>query len=167
MNTDKLKANLTTGQRTYMWEVIIPNPLGDGDSETFTLRCQSTSKPGRYFGRIPIPYKQGPGFNIPGKLRYSQTWDVTALEAEDAETHKFLYTWQQSIINDASEIGVGDAFIKRDIYLRLLSTTNEETLKIKLVGAYPENVPDIPLSMGTEDVVRYSVTFVFDKWVEA
>ena len=165
METDKLKANLTTGQRSFLWEVLIPNPLGDGDPESFTLRCQSTSKPGRSFGEIKIEYKQGPGFKLPGKLRYDQKWEATVLEGEDAKMHEFLYSWQQNIIDDASELGVGDAFFKRDIYLRLLSTTGEETLKIKLLGAYPENVPSVSLSMTGEEVVKYPVTFSYDKWI--
>lgn len=166
MTTDKLKANLTKPQRSFMWEVIIPNPMGDGDPETFTLRCQSATKPGRSFSPIKVEYKQGPGFKIPGKLRYDQSWEVTVLEGEDAEMHKFLYTWQQGIINDASELGWGDALIKRDIYLRLLDTSDEETLKIKLMGAYPENVPAAPLSMTADGILSYSATFSFDKWIE-
>lgn len=166
MGTDKLKDNLTNGQRTYNWEVIIPNPLGGGDSEAFMLRCQSASKPGRMFTPIHIDYKQGPGFNIPGKNRYEQTWTVTVLEGEDAAMHDFLYGWQQNIVNDETEVGFGDAFVKRDIYFRTHSTAGEETLKIKLIGAWPSNVPSTPFGMVGEDVVKYSVTFSFDKWIE-
>ena len=166
-NTDSLKANLSNPQRAYNWEVVIPNPLDGGDAEAFTLRCQSASRPGRSVGTITIPYKQGPGFKIPGKLKYDQTWEVTVVEGEDAKMHEFLYKWQQRIINDASELGFGDAFIKRDIYLKLLTTEGQDALTIKLMGAFPENVPNTPLGMQGEEVVKYSVTFSFDKWVEA
>jgi hypothetical protein len=166
MSTDKLKVNLSNPQRTYLWEVIIPNPVGDGDTEAFTLRCQSASRPGRTFGRIHIDYKQGPGFNVPGKSKYDQSWNVTVLEGEDALMHEFLYSWQQQIVNDKTELGNGDALIKRDLYLRLLSTKGTETKKIKLIGSYPENVPDTPLAMTGEDAVRYNCTFCFDKWIE-
>lgn len=165
--TDALKANLSNAQRTYLWEVIIPNPLGGGDSEALTLRCQSASRPGRSFTPIHIDYKQGPGFNIPGRLRYSQSWNITVLEGEDAKMHDFFYGWMQNVVNDTSELGFGDAFIKRDIYFRLLSTQNEETLKLKLMGAWPSAVPDTPVTMESENTIRYDITFSFDKWVEA
>jgi len=166
MSTDKLKANLTNGQRTYNWDVYIPNPLGEGDPEAFTLRCQSASRPGRSFTPIHIDYKQGPGFNVPGKNRYDQSWTVTVLEGEDAAMHKFFYSWQQNIVNDKSELGFGDAFVKRDIYFSLHSTKGNETLKLKLIGAWPASVPETPVSMGGEELVRYTITFSFDKWIE-
>lgn len=166
MGTDKFKDNLSNVQRSYAWDVFIPNPLGGGDSESFTLRCRSASRPGRSFGAISIPYKQGPGFKVPGKIHYDQTWTVTVIEGEDAAMHRFLYGWMQNVIHDKSEIGFGDAFIKRDIYFRMHSTTGEPTLTIKLIGAYPESVPDTPVSMDSETQVQYTVTFSFDKWVE-
>lgn len=166
LTTDKLKTNLTNGQRTYNWDVLIPNPLGGGDPESFTLRCQTASIPGRSFGRIHVEYKQGPGFNVPGKNRYEQSWNVTVLEGEDKAMHDFFHQWQQNIVNDKSELGFGDAFVKRDIYFKMHSTKGEPTLQIKLIGAYPENKPSVPVAMEGENVVRYSVTFSFDKWVE-
>lgn len=166
MSVDNLKANLGNAQRTYLWEVIIPNPLGGGDSKAFSLRCQSASVPGRTISPIHIDYKQGPGFNIPGKNKYDQSWTVTVIEGEDSRMHDFLYKWMQNIVNDTSELGFGDMFVKRDIYFKLISTKGKETLKLKLMGAWPSSVPEVPVAMNTEDVLRYTVTFSFDKWVE-
>ena len=80
---DVLKNNLTNPQRTYLWEVLIPKPVGGGSSETFAVRAQSTEIPGASFATINIPYKQTAGVVFAGKLQYDHKWNATFIEGED------------------------------------------------------------------------------------
>ena len=166
MTLSKLKANLTNVQRGYMWELIIPSPKGDGDTETIRLRAHTASIPGRSHGAIHVDYKQSAGFNVPGKLRFPQELTFTMIEGEDAKTHEFFYSWMQEINSDETNLGLGDVLIKGTIYMRLLSTNNSETLKLALEGAYPKSVPDVPTDMREESEIRYPVTFSYDRWVK-
>jgi len=164
MGVNALKNNLTNPARTYLWEMIIPNPIGGGDSETLTLRCQSTNVPGRSFGEIKVPFKQSAGLKFPGKLTYSQIWACTFIEGEDKKIFDAIHAWNQSVINDYENIGEGDTEIKQDLYLTLLTTKGDEALKIKLVGCYPQEVGEVALNYETEDSIKYPVTFSFDRW---
>lgn len=166
VSADKLKVNLTNSQRTFMWEVIIPDPIGGGDTEALTVRAQSTSIPGREFGKIHIDYKNTAGFNVPGKVKYSQNWTVTFVEGEDRKIRKAITDWMQQIIHDTQMVGLGDPFIKKNVYFRLLSSNGDKINSIKLVGAYPEKIDDTSVDYNTEDVVKYGVTFSFDRWTE-
>ena len=40
MGLDTFKANLTSPARGYIWEVMIPVPIGGGDSTAVTLRAR-------------------------------------------------------------------------------------------------------------------------------
>lgn len=164
VSADKLKVNLTNAQRSYMFEVIIPDPLGGGDQEALTVRAEATSIPGREFGTIHLDYKNTAGFNIPGKLKYAQTWSVTFKEGEDKKIRTAIQNWQQLIIHDTQMIGLGDALLKRNIYLRLLTSNDETVSNIKLVGAYPAKIDDATIDYQAEDIVKYNVTWSYDRW---
>jgi len=164
ISVENLKANLTNPARVYMWDVVIPSPVGGGDSNTLMLRCQSTNMPGRSVGNIAVPYKQSAGIQFMGKLTYSHTWECTFIEGEDANVFSAFYDWAQSQINDRDNIGIGDNLIKTDIILRLVTTKGSEYLSIKLIGCYVDSMADVPLAYDTEDPVRLTVTFRYDRW---
>jgi len=83
------------------------------------------------------------------------------LEGEDEKSIDSLRPWlMASVDNDGKSLG--DDAIKRDVYLQLVSTKGENTRKIKLVGAYVQDIAEVPLSYDAEDVVRYTITFAYD-----
>lgn len=167
MGQDNLKTNLSNLQRIYNWDLIIPAPIGGGSSDVLLLRAQSSTIPGRSVGAIQIPYKQGAAIQFPGKLTYSHEWTCTFVEGEDRKVHDAIYAWAQAVVNDASGIGNGDTAIKTDAYLVLLDTKDSTTSKIKLIGCFVSNIADVSLDYGTEDGVKYSVTFRYDRWEDA
>jgi len=160
--TDSLKANLTNPQREYLWEVLIPTPVGDGETTTFQIRAQSSQVPGRRNPEILIPYKQTAGVVVAGKLTYDHEWTCTFVEGEDKAVYDAIYSWQQNIVNDVTGIGVGDPLYKTDMYITLLTTAGGESLRLKLKGAWVKVLSPAELNYGGDDVVKYSVTFAFD-----
>jgi hypothetical protein len=164
MNIDALKANLTNPQRSYLWDVMFVNPIGGGDSEALSLRCQSTSVPGFNFGSILIPFKQTPGMKVPGKLNMTHTWVCTFVEGTDKKVFDAIYAWRQAMQSDVSGIGSPDILIKSDIYLLMVDAPGAMTTQIRLIGGYPEMMDDTPLSYDDESVVKYSVTWSYDIW---
>jgi len=164
MGIETLKQNLTNPARVYLWEILVPAPIGGGNSDVLTTRCQSTSIPGRSFGEIVVPYKQTAGLKFPGKLTYPHTWECTFIDAEDKAIFDAIYAWKQAIVDDFDGVGQGDNAIKQDIYLTLLTTTGEIYMTIKLVGAYPQEVGNVDLSYDAEDTVKFPVTWSYDRW---
>ena len=165
MSVDSLKANLTNPARTYLWEMIIPAiPGAGGQAEDLLIRCQSTSLPGRSVGVIPVPYKQSAGIQFHGKLTYSHSWTCTFIEGEDHKVHDAIHAWNNFIVDDLDNVGQGDTMIKSDIYLNLLTTKGEDYREVRLIGCFPMEVADVDMSYDDENVVKFSVTFSYDKW---
>ena len=165
MGVATLNSNLPNPQRLYLWEVIIPNPVGGGDGNILTARAQSTNVPGRSFGNsIVVPFKQTAGIKYPGKLVYTHSWAVTFVEGEDHRVFDTIHAWNQQVINDKSGIGAGDENIKTNLYFTQISTKGQESKKIKLIGCYPESVADVAVGYGDEGVMNLVVTFSFDSW---
>jgi hypothetical protein len=161
MGINSLKGTLTNPQRVYLWDVLIPDPVGGGNTETLMLRCQSTAIPGESVGQIVIPYKQTPGAAYPGKRTVSHTWTCTFIEGEDQAIIDNLRPWLMACVNNDG-VGEGDDVIKRDVYLKMLSTKGDDTREVKLVGAFLQDIAEVALSYDAEEVVRYSITFSFD-----
>jgi len=162
LSVANLKGNLTNPQRVYMWDVVIPEPIGGGDSDTLLLRCRSTNIPGESVGQITIPYKQTAGFVVPGKRTLSHTWTCEFVEGEDVKVSTALRGWLHAAVNSEG-VGGGDTNIKRDIYLVLVSTQGAETRKIKLVGCYIQDIAEAAVSYDTEAELLYSATFAYDE----
>jgi len=164
MGVDSLKANLTNPARSYLWDVIIPVPIGGGDSLTYQLRAQSTEIPEVSVGTDHIPYKQTGGVEVAGRKSYTHTWTCTFLEGEDMRMYDALYEWCQKIVHDVAGIGVGDPLYKSDCYVNLLGVDGSTTKKFKLKGAWVQTIGSTSLSYDTDGVIRYNVTFRFDSF---
>lgn len=162
MSVDALKANLTNPQMNYLWEIVIPTPIGDGEMETFQLRAQSAQVPSREQGQIVIPFKQTAGIAIPGKLSYTHKWDCSFIEGEDKKVYEAIYSWLQEIVDVNTGTGAGDSSVKTDIYLTQLARGGEITLKLKLKGCYVFSLGQISLNYADEGYVTYPITFSFD-----
>jgi len=165
MGVDNLRTNLTNPARVYLWEVVIPNVIGGGaDSATLLVRAQSSAIPGRSHAAITVPYKQTGGLVFPGKVAYSHTWVCTFIESEDKKVHDFIYNWMQLIVHDRDGVGQGDPSIQTDILLSLAGTKGDEYMRIKMIGAYVQDVGDVALTYTDEAMITYSVTFAYNRW---
>lgn len=166
LSADSLKANLGTPQRTYLFNVIIPNFPGlMGDTDTLMLRCQSTTLPSRSVSILEVNYKQAPKLQYPGKLIYTHDWDCTFIEGEDAAVFQTFYAWAQTVINDLTNQGGTSEEIKTDIILQLVSTADEETLRIRLKGCFIKDMQGASLAYNTEGTLQLPVTLRYDSWV--
>jgi hypothetical protein len=163
MSVNSLKNNLGNPARSYLWEVLLANPLS-GDVDTLLLRCKSASIPGVGVGSIKLNYKQTAGIKVPGKKTFPQTWTCVFVEGEDRAIWEAFYGAAQAIID--AETGLGAFNIKRDMYLHLIDTDGTVSKKIKLVGTYVENQDDIAISYDDDKEINVSITFSYDYWVE-
>lgn len=166
MSVNALRNNLTNIARSFWYDIIFASPIGGGDSTAMEARCVSTSLPGRGVGTIKVPYKASPGVKFPGKITMGQTWPVTFVEGTDKAIFDALYGWSEAIRSAQFGTGGDDSDIKSDILVLPHDQNGDPWLKIKLVGAYVENIPDVSISWDSEAEVRFSCTFSYDYWVE-
>jgi hypothetical protein len=164
MGQDALSNNLSNPAKVYLWEVVFTNPIGGGDADTLMLRCQNTVIPGKSIGEILVPFKQTPGVKFPGKLTMSHTWTCTFIEGTDRAVFNALHAWMQLIVHDRLNTGQPDVAIKANVHLRLLDTTGTVWRKIKFVGAYIQDIAEVPIAYEDEGSIMYPATFSFDRW---
>jgi hypothetical protein len=163
-SVDSLKANLTNPQRSYLFDVLIPVPVGGGDSNTLQIRAEASEIPSVGNDPIGIAYKATAGIQVAGKKVYDHKWTCTFREGEDHRIYDALYAWCQNITNDVLGIGVGDPFYKTDAYISLLKVDGSTSMRLKLKGCWISNIGKYALSYTDSKIVTYSVEFTFDSF---
>ena len=164
ISADNLLNNLSNLARTFMWQIVIPSPAGNGDSTLWQVRAQSASIPGRSVGNIHVPYLGSAGLEFPGKLTYSHVFDCSFIEGEDGKIHDAIYSWLQEMIDDYDNTGVGDDQIRRDVYLNLLNVKGVPYRSIRLVGAYIFSLGEVAINYEQEGGIIYPVQFRYNRW---
>lgn len=165
VNADALKNNLGNPGRSNLFNVIIPNPRGGGNSETLKIRCMSASIPRRSFETFNLPYKDTAGVEYAGKIVYDHSWDVTFFEGEDSESFMEFYNWCQLIVDDYAGTGVDDAAYKTDMYFQAITRSDKVPYKsIKLIGCFPKEIKSIDFSNDNAKEYKVAVTLSFDRW---
>lgn len=162
MSSAVLRANLNPA-RSYLWEMRVPSSPG-GDRTIWSIRCRSTSKPSRGFGKIMVPFRGTGGVSYPGKEVYTHTLPVTFNESEDRASHAELYAWAQLVQDSLTGIGVGDALVKRNVDLQMINKDGAVAETYKIWGCYLENIQEVPLSQDNDTGIILSATLSFDFW---
>jgi|GEM_PF-6728974 len=164
MSADVLRNNLSNPARTYLWHIYFTTMIGGGDAAKVEGRCQSTSIPSRSTRGIHLPYKGTPGLKFPGKLTQPQIWRCRFVEGIDRKVFDALYGWQQTILNARTGIGSPDPTLKTEIHLKCINYGNVDWLAIKLVGAWLEEMPDVPLTYDANTFIHFDASFSYDYW---
>lgn len=163
-SVDSLKSNLTNPQRTYLFDVLIPVPIGGGDSTTLQIRAESSEIPSVGNDPIDIPYKATAGISVAGKKKYDHMWACTFREGEDHKVYDAMYAWSQQITHDVLGTGVGDPFYKTDAYISLLNVDGTTGMSLKLKGCWVSDIGKVPMTYTDNNIVKYPVTFRFDSF---
>jgi hypothetical protein len=166
LSAQSLKNNINDAARQYLWEMVIPNPIGGGDVDALRFRARTTVIPGASHGEIHLDYKSSQGINLPGRVRFPQKLACTFIESEDSAIWNAITEWRKKITDPIEGNCDGDVNIKSDIYLNLITQNDSEWLKLKVIGAYPSEIADATLDNDTDAVITFSVTFTYDAVVK-
>ena len=158
-------------QRSYLWEVTIPNTseLGIAESQ-LTVKARSVVIPQR--GNEPIETFVPGGAKVlyPGKTIYSNTCVIEFEEHEDRKLSKFIYNWQ-NMIQDINKTGFSQKKSKhelvRDITIELLGVDGNKlnSGNITLINSWISDLAEINLSYEEASAIRLPVTFSFDTFI--
>lgn len=168
LSIDNLKQNLSNPGLPFLFDLMISRIPGGGDAdpETLMLRCQSSEMPGKHFGTIQVPYKQGPQLQFPGKLEYDHKFVCSFIEGEDGAIFQTFHEWMQSIIDDTTNAGGDVGQYKTEIYLSMVTRADNSTYRqFRLEGAYVTDIAKTAVSYADDSKsIVVTVTFQYDKW---
>jgi len=162
-------------QRTFMWQLFIPNlsSVVASGPENLLVRCRSISIPQRSNEAITSNFMGTRQF-FPGKADPGGgTVSISFEETEDMVIQNLMYEWQQKIFNTNPDslvtAGKSQRPLKRmyvaDMFLIMYSYSGIPLRKrIKFHNAWVQQVSEVSLSYDSGEAVKYEVTFQYDYW---
>lgn len=166
--------------RRNMFDVFIPAPeilQGQDKSLNIHLYAESINLPGVNFATSDI---RRYGYGAVEKKPYAPTFNdvnVSLIADGRGDIHSFFYKWMKGIINfddkvPSSEVGNSAGLApfeinfkdkyRVDLTITTFNEQNEQILVVKLYGAYPTALADIPLNWGDIDqMMSLNVTFSY------
>lgn len=151
------KSNIGNPLKAYLFDVVIPNPIGGGNVDALRFRVQTTELPGRSYDFIHIDYQGTAGANYAGRERFDQEWTMTIAEGQDLAVYSSVQKW-------LDEMKTGDDIgNKTDVYLTLIGANDSNALRVRLIGAWIKSRGKLALSVKSSDPVNFDITFQFDE----
>jgi hypothetical protein len=147
----------------YMVEMYPPAglsvPRGNINAHTFV---KDVSLPGRNISTSEVKYGSLPTM----KQAYNSIpndCSVTFMADGNMELWRFFQAWQNKIHDPMTGyVGYPDDY-KGLVKVKTMNTLGEVTHEQALYDAFPENVGDISLSYGAEEIASFTVTFAYTR----
>jgi len=156
--------NLAEPLKGYQFQITISNPAGQGASiELMQFRCTSAAIPGNVIDEVLVELGNGtPPVRYAGKSRPVGTWTTTFIEGTDLAVVQRVRTWQEVCNSQATGIQGEAADYKRTATIELLNNAKEVVQSHRIVGLWPQDVPDTLMDTASSEATRYDVTWAYD-----
>lgn len=151
-NIGRFQETLQSGIRPNLFEVI----LGE-DPEASSLLVTSASLPGRTLGTASAYYR-GREIKLAGDMTFAP-WSTTIINDSSMTFRSILENWMNSRIEDLeNKTAEGNpdgspAGYFEDIIVNQLDKAGEIIRSYRLVGAWPSDISDVPLSFDANDQI--------------
>lgn len=147
-------------QRSYMWEVILPNDVSSTDSIEVSSYIQEV-KFGSYNIADVLSLRFGPFQSFSAGFPEIGTVSMLFLSPADGKVLKYFQDWKDKIMAP-----VGYFFPKanyvRTAYCYLYDKAGNQKVQFKLVNIFPKTFPSQDLSYERSDFVKFNIEFVVD-----
>ena len=158
-------------QRTYTWELLLtpPSVISDSTEEEITIRCRSVVIPGRSQEFITSNFMGMEQF-FPGRVKFTNPFNITFEEFEDRKIAQLLWKWQQILFDTTTGGGSGNVkkeSVAQSCILQLLDYQGLKVPqygKIQINNAWPESVAEVPMSYAESTALQYTLALRYDTW---
>lgn len=159
-NVEEFKANFLGGARPNRFEVEVPS-LPDKSRFLF----KATDIPGGNIGEVLFNY-QGTQAKFAGDKTFND-WTVTLVLDEDYAGFNEIEAWHNLIRENGTGLGANNHNqYKKDCFVTHYSVNGEVISRYKLIGAWPQTIPEVPLDWAsTDQAMEIQITFKYD-WRE-
>lgn len=159
--------NLAEPLKGYQFRITISNPPGSGASvEVLSFRCTAAAIPGKSIEEVMVNLG---GFNVKyaGRSIPVGSWTTSFVEGTDLSVVERIKSWQELCHNQATGVQQNADGYKRTATIELLNNAKEVTKSYRIVGVWPQDLPDIGMDTASSDAIRVDCTWAYDHTEEA
>ena len=156
--------NATSGQGES--NVSYSDPwLTGNDAKAVSLRCESTSIPGRDLSTVDDVNVYGPSRQIVNRVMYGGEVSMTFQASSGLEERVFFEEWQKKAFNEQTwDVGYHNEYTS-EVQIYLLDRKDQRRYGVRLHEAYPKTIRAVGLNQApSSEIIRIPVTFSFRWW---
>lgn len=146
----------------YQFRITLANPPGVGASvEVLQFRCQAASIPGKSIEEVLVNLG---GYNVKyaGRSIPAGTWSTSFVEGTDLSVVQRVKSWQELCHNQLTGVQQDSAGYKRTATIELLNNDLSVSIGYRIIGIWPQDMPDIGMDKSSSEAVRAEVTWAYD-----
>ena len=145
--------------------MIFPPPEIFGEARKVSLRCETTTLPGRNLSTLTDSNIYGPTREIVDGVTYAEDISMTFQASSGLDERAFFESWQELAFNTRTwNIGYYNDYIG-NIEIYLLDRQDQRRYGIKLWEAFPKTINGTELSQGANnELIKTEVSFSFRYW---
>jgi hypothetical protein len=135
-------------------------PTGDADSEPLMIHCQQATKPGLTLNEVQVQLF-GHTLVYAGNLTYSHDMSTTFVENVRGGIMRIIENWAEKCRNHLTQHGGFYNDYARDGKLTIFDNAGAAALIYKIVGMWPNTVPETQFDGTNANLITHSVGFKY------
>jgi hypothetical protein len=161
---EQFRETLQAGARPNLFEVEIA-----GAEQISNFLVTAASLPGRTFGTASAFYR-GRELKLAGDMVFAP-WTTTIINDTSFQLREYIESWMNDYIEDlevktpnANEDGSPAGYFG-DITVRQLDKAGNPTREYRLIGAWPSDISEVPLSFDANDQISsFTCTWQYQRF---
>jgi len=156
---NSFKANFQDGARSYLFYIMLTNPVSTLGTEKTSYLVRTSSVPEDTIEPIEVPW-QGTMYKLGSTHTYAD-WTVTFSIDVNHKLHTDFINWQKMIHDPETNVHGNPTTYMVDQEIWLLNTAGVVTKRMKLVSAWPQTIGEISLDHSSKELQTFDVTFTY------
>ena len=136
-----------------------------GDPRAVSMRCESTSMPGRNLSSMDDVNVYGPTREIVSGVTYAGDVEMLFQASSGLEERVFFEKWQEMAFSEETwDVAYHNSYVS-EVQIYLLDKQNQRRYGIRLHEAYPKTIGAVALNQApSSEIIKIPVTFSFRWW---
>jgi len=155
-----LITKLWTLQRTYNWQIILPDGVSDVPGILISQYCQDIKFGDYSIAEISVT-RYGSERRFYSGLRDIEQIPMSFIMPVDNSVYEYFRDWRRLIVDDDGYF-YPKSYYKRDVYVFLFDRSGIQSAKFVLHGCFPKNCPPLSLSYSENSVLKWNVDLFVD-----
>ena len=147
------------------FEVVIMPPAGGGGGREVSMRCETTTIPGRTLNSTTDGNPYGPTREVVDGVIYAEDISMTFQASSGLEERVFFEEWQELAFNKQTwNVGYYNDYVST-VEIYLMDRQDQRRYGIKLIEAFPKTIGPTELSHASNnEIIKIPVSFSFRYW---
>ena len=160
-----INANTPVGESGSLRAMYTAPRMSPAEARTISLKCESTTMPGRNLAAVDDLNIYGPSREIVNGVTYAGDVEMTFYASSGLKERVFFENWQKRAFDETNwNVGYHNEYTS-EVQIFLLDKQDRRRYGIRLHEAWPKTIGAVGLNQApSSEIIKIPVTFSFRWW---